>query len=49
MTFAAPNIIPAWLIHPDDQKRLPNPVATALIAADDKARHEKIIKQEREE
>jgi hypothetical protein len=31
MTFAAPNLIPAWLIHPDDQKRLPNPVATALI------------------
>ena len=33
MTFAAPNIIPEWLIHPDDQKRLPNPVATALIEA----------------
>ncbi len=33
MTFAAPNLIPAWLTHPDDQKRLPNPVATALIEA----------------
>lgn len=33
MTFAVANHVPAWLIHPDDQKRLPNPVATALIEA----------------
>ena len=33
MTFAAPNLIPAWLIHPDDQKRLPNPVAVGLTEA----------------
>ena len=33
MTFAIKNIIPEWLIHPDDQQRLPNPVATALIEA----------------
>ena len=33
MTFAAPNLIPEWLIHPDDQKRLPNPVAVGLTEA----------------
>ena len=33
MTFAIKNIIPAWLIHPDDQKRLPSPTAPQCLTA----------------
>ena len=33
MTFAVANHIPEWLIHPDDQKRLPSPTAPQCLTA----------------
>jgi hypothetical protein len=33
VTFAVKNQVPDWLIHPDDQKRLPSPTAPQCLTA----------------
>ena len=33
MTFAVANLIPEWLIHPDDVARLPSPTTPQCLTA----------------